>query len=639
MNDSLGNVFYDLEGQSKRRGELKNLLLDAVMPGFTDEGIWTGENPELGGMAQLQRMEVASVALSYPNGCHNKAAAVIGACMPLEPNHFTVCAVLRILRRAASAIDFTMSEKLAAYVMSNAQISDRELDFLGYNDNFPALASYGCIVGGELLGERSWVETGLRRLNQLRELFTRRGFLSEFNSPNYIGITVRCLADIANDCVCGEAKRLALELESRVWFEILSHFHLPTSTVAGPYSRAYTVDSAAHASNVNAALYALLGDVVRKNPKTTVFTPIGGAVAHGCAAYMQCGQVFAIDTVFHCPVQLVEWIALGKSYPFAVTGTAEVGPSMTDTGEHFRLESAPEDMYECPACSGTVYTYMTRNYALGSSELDFIDIGATDSPHLVYLKNDRADVLSSIGSLYTRLLVNDSRPGQPNPVPGLGKTENATLLRDAGRKFSLQRDSTVMTIYTPKIYNTEITEMKLSLILPSMFSDVEEIWVGGRKAAPYEGVFGSHPVFIRDGKVYIAAIPTKNMLSIKLEKYNGFGMVSFYLCSGGESRFAPRELLQTGSGCVLEVRDSDGMSFEAFRGTMSEYSVSDECYTNRHARNALARTVRYERKGLSMETSFSPASGGIRYAAVNGKCLPAEKLWATGFDTELLPFM
>ena len=71
-----------------------------------------------------------------------------------------------------------------------------DLQFHGYNDNMPSKAAMGMILGGEYFGDTAAVEHGLWSLRQLRDMLTRRGMVSEFNSPTYSPLTIGNLAEI-----------------------------------------------------------------------------------------------------------------------------------------------------------------------------------------------------------------------------------------------------------------------------------------------------------------------------------------------------------------------------------------------------------------------------------------------------------
>jgi len=76
---------------------------------------------------------------------------------------------------------------------------DRQADyqFHGYNDNMPSKACMGMILGGEYFKDSAAVEHGLWSLRQLRDMLTRRGLISEYNSPTYSPVTLAGLIEVA----------------------------------------------------------------------------------------------------------------------------------------------------------------------------------------------------------------------------------------------------------------------------------------------------------------------------------------------------------------------------------------------------------------------------------------------------------
>lgn len=122
------------------------------------------------------------------------------------------------------------------------------------------------LVGGWRVGAEGVAEGAIESLKGLVELLNRRGLLSEHTSPTYSAITLTCLADIVELSENAEARELALHAEERVWEDVLAHFHVPTGTMAGPFSRAYTADLLAHPHNIHVVLRMILGEVAFVSP-------------------------------------------------------------------------------------------------------------------------------------------------------------------------------------------------------------------------------------------------------------------------------------------------------------------------------------------------------------------------------------
>jgi hypothetical protein len=84
-----------------------------------------------------------------------------------------------------------------------------------------------------------------------------------------------------------------------------------------------------------------------------------------------------------------------------------------------------------------------------------------------------------------------------------------TACKAEDRKIGMQHDRTAMLLYKSKLCLCEqVTSLKLSLLFPSRYGFVEEVWVGERRLSDLEG--GSTepcPVFVKDGTVNMAFFP------------------------------------------------------------------------------------------------------------------------------------
>ena len=100
-----------------------------------------------------------------------------------------------------------------------------DYQFHGYNDNMPAKATMGLILGGEMLDCPEAVEYGLWNLRQFRAMLVRRGINSEYNSPTYSSLTIHAMAEITEHSRNEEARELAAGIEQRLWMDLSARFH------------------------------------------------------------------------------------------------------------------------------------------------------------------------------------------------------------------------------------------------------------------------------------------------------------------------------------------------------------------------------------------------------------------------------
>lgn len=636
-------MFYDLDGQAERRRLLYRKLVEYTLTYFDPDGNWIGEEEAPGLRERLW------YAISYMES--GDAAAVnianrIILATTFSMCHFTPMAALQLLTKYGDKLEEQAIAALTEYLVS---ILDRfkgvDLDFCGANDNYPTMSTYVMLAAGSYFGRSDYTERGITRLGQLKALLTRRGFTSEYNSPTYTPIQAYCMAEIAELDVDSVTRELALQIEERLWVDLWSHYHPTTYQSAGPYSRAYAVDSTAHTHQSRFVLYAVIGDRLVINPMNTLFTsPFGkqGEFIHNNVPFMQVSVGWLMNTTYHCPEYLVEH-GLNKTYPYRVQGTYEFS-SATDGPQPLNPEES-DDVYDIPAGTGIATTYMTEDYALGVSSRDFRAGVFTDLFNLLYRRHNPVQEQCHMATVYANYIVGDKEPGQSNDYVGLNRMNWVDSVLDEGRKIGFQHDRTAMMLYKPKvILNKQVTSLKLSLLFSARYGCVEEVWLGDHRLEQLEGQSVEPcPVFIKDGSVYMVFFPLlfndyEREAAVKVRKVNDYLTVSFYNYEGPARDFAKRGFLLTGNGFVAEVRSAAEVgSFEEFRSLFQDVRIKEEwAYGNQltHMRHTI-----YERDSLRMECVWNPISEGIKLMTVNGK-VPAEPvLEITGLDAVKLPFM
>ncbi|MDB6126420.1 MAG: hypothetical protein JWM35_316, partial [Verrucomicrobia bacterium] len=262
----------DIAGQSGRRAAYLGTVRELARKYFSAEGAWIGSGPApecrewlwtvfafLAGDAADKKIATGLVEHAPDPGrpdfpfcvfANNHAALLLG----VHGKHFS--------KRARARLESWTRQTL----QERAGSRQAALQFHGYNDNMPAKATLGLILGGECLGDAAAVEHGLWNLHQLRRLLARRGVISEHCSPTYTPLTLTNLAEIAAHSRTPEARTLAGAGADRIWAELLAHYHSPTKTLVGPFSRAYMTDSVGHLSAAHMLLWLVFGPDVAADP-------------------------------------------------------------------------------------------------------------------------------------------------------------------------------------------------------------------------------------------------------------------------------------------------------------------------------------------------------------------------------------
>lgn len=636
-------MYYDLTGQAARQRQIYAKLAEYSLDYFDGAGNWIGEEeaPRL-----RERLWYAISYISSGKEDAIRAANRIITASSFAMCHFTPMAALQLLVKYKRRLDAESVDALEKYLLGVLDaFKSPDMDFRGANDNFPTMGCYTLLAGGSYFNRPDCRELGVRRMHDLKAMLTRRGFMTEFNSPTYSPIQVYCVAEIAELTDESELKQLALQIEERLWVDVWGHYHPSTYQTAGPYSRAYAVDSTAHTHQSRFIMYALLGDRLAINPMNTLFSSKSGKegeLIHNNLPFMQVSVGWLINTIFHCPASLVEH-ALHRTYPYRIQGTFEHASSRDHPQPADLYES--DDIVEVPAGSGSHSTYMTEDYALGVITREFRTGVFTDSFHLLYRRRKDVQTQADVATVYANYVVNDKRPGEMNQYVGLNWLNWVDSVLDEGRKIGMQHDRTAVLLYKPKLcLHKQVTSLKLMLLFSARYGFVEEVWLGRQRLSELEGSSVEPcPVFIKDGPVYMAFFPLifvdhGREKAVKVEKINDYLTVSFYNYEGQERDFARRGFLLTGNGFVAEIRsEAEVGSFDNFRQMFDDVKITDEwAYGN--AITSMRRTV-YERDELKMECIWSPLTEGIQHASINGK-IPNEPLLSiAGLEANKLPFL
>ena len=514
-----------------------------------------------------------------------------------------------------------------------------DMGFVGVNDNFPSMSTFALIIGGEYFNNELYVKKGIERLKEMCEMLTRRGFLSEYHSSTYTPIAINMMANIAEHAKNPEAKRLAYQAEERLWANLLALYHPEIYSFSGPFVRAYTVDSCGHTSQSHMLMYMLLGDEMKVNTLNTILLAAEGAegeIIHGSRAdFLQLHAAFMGKAVYHCPEKLAALIT-NRKYPFIIEGTSEFTSSNDFDEKTALLKFREEDMiYEYPAGETGIYAYMEQAFAMGTSIKDYHSGSQTDGFYILYKKSNSVQSLKDTGAVYARYLTDKKQFGT-----------DVHSIEDDGRKLCLQEKKTSMVLYKPKLYTkNEVSELKLSLVFPSMYKKPEKIYVGQTEIKGYNEVFEKmDTIYASDGAIYMAFHPLvtgqTGDKAIEIKEEDGFLTISLYNYSGARKTFTKREISTMGNGFVCVVAEkNEYSSFEEFMTAQKSAVISDIFVETEHSRHTVSRKTTYEKGEIKLDCEYSPISEGIRYATQGGRPISRAKLRLGDLDVNMLPFM
>ncbi|MHC4201184.1 MAG: hypothetical protein ACYSU0_14425 [Planctomycetota bacterium] len=652
---SAHDEIYDAEGQRERAKAFITEFAGERVDLFDEGGRWRGPAAE----KPWRSLELSAYVNPFLESGNATAIRRTNAIIEKNDAH-QLDAAYALLRHRHLLSDEAVA-RMEALVREHAETRFQEFRwrFQGDNDNFPLMAAAVIAMWGTYTDDHRHVEDARSRLEEFKALLTRRGVASEFNSPAYLGLHLHPLALIAETTRDEELRRLAVDLETRSWIDLLGHYHPPCGIQAGPYSREYNF-GVYGAGFTRLNLYLLLGEKLpgdwREGYRSeTREHGLVRAANRACVGY-------------HCPAWLAEW-ALARRYPYQMIATAEGGasfewlePDKRGALYHWMWKSTPDEdarLYELPAWSTRLVTYMTGDYSLGTTARMFNDgFGCYGFVATVPTKKPLASVRDAV-RVHCRYVLNEDQPGVTWQDPKQKDyAKGQVAFNDGGRMVALQHEKTAMVLYRPRvIVGHSPTSLKAMVIIPNAdFGEGacrgDETYLGDARVEDFHGESEEPaPAFVRLGETYMAFIPLINNSEVSLSRRaavrvrpEGKGLgISFYNYEASEGdpiQLNPRQYTLVGNGFVCEMGSGgeDG-SFEAFRRRFASVTVRDFYRRTIHSRGAYTRHVRYSRRGLTLEMEYNPATEGIRYQAINGKTPPAPQLEATGLPVERVPWL
>jgi hypothetical protein len=614
---------WDLNGQQERRQTINGLHAKACASLFSADGDWIGPATEGTGRVRFWH----SMSLLESEATREQANAIIRKCfedrgkLQSSFSHFEFCSAAQLLTKQKDKIAPGNRQALAN-LLREALEHQSPIYFRGYNDNYPAMENLAAVLGGEELDDVRARQRGLEGLRHLLELFERRGLLSEYTSSTYTPVTQLCYADIAEYSGDSEAKRLALQIENRIWFDIAAHFHAPTNILAGPHSRAYNVDSVGHLHQVHMLLYQCFGDRLWLNPVHFLFPPAAKQVIHhdGDLAFMQASNVWMASGTYHPSAETAR-LMFGKTFPFRVSATSEFGAAelavLTRVDGKFQQT---QEILEYPCGELVSTSYLTEDYAIGSATSQFHDGNQTDTFFVNFKRSEKPSSLKDTGTIFCRYACNGDGPGLTWHDPRNQTDERSRdLFADAGRVHTVQKNSTVLTLYQSKAqFIDDYSVLRLVLVVPVFYRKLRRLMIGDGMELSSKN---PEIVWIEDDFLYAAfrpLIPTDHgrRFAVTADQNGDYLAISFYNYDGPPSRFSRKELLRTLNGFVAEIgsRREYG-SFDRFRSHVLEGRVEDVVADGQ-------RITRYNRPGIQLDLCHSLYFGGVKYALVDGKLQP-----------------
>jgi len=517
--------------------------------------------------------------------------------------------------------------------------------FHGANDNMPMMGTCGMIFAGETLGIPEAVDHGLWNLQEVRRLLSRAAWMSEFNSSTYSAITLSGAAKLAAYSRTAEVRELALQIEHRLWAEILLHYHPGTFMQAGPQCRAYPIDCAGHTHTLQALLWVAFGDAVGRDPIRSLFSPDGREVLHFAGNPWQSIAEYcdAFDTDLHVPEGLANLIG-GRQYPAALRGRSECISRYDDQCGAYHTE-----------------TYMEEAFSLGTVNGPLCGGEHTTPFYATYRRQPDPREFRDAGSVFPRYLI-----GADSPAAGYESSADGAFCGDRGISsqgwfYAMQSKNTALALCTPNLKNLkdkplETDSLRLSVIFPAHYGRIARSIIGDGPAR--DGATGESvevvPVSVEAGEVFIHIQP---LLPTNLPRKAAvrFGQVfaprlatSDQQSANGEPTYEYLDLINYEGPLRVFTRAEAAVVLNGLVLTLAAKAVFPtlEEFHRAHAPTAIRdyyamkhRYLLYQRKDVEMEVWYTPDPFGVQTATINGRAIERPVFESSQFDVTRLPFM
>jgi hypothetical protein len=474
------------------------------------------------------------------------------------------------------------------------------------------------VLGGQAIGDETYVERGRRRLDEWFAFTNASGAPHEFNSPTYAAVDIARMAHLAEHAQDQAIALKARIAEERLWLHAATHNHPALAQLAGPHCRSYRDGWTGAGGYLKLQLWRVLGD---ENLRRV--TPYWGADIGGVSGREE-GHTGVAVAPLHCPPEAL-WLLHEKRYPCQTIETSDVAAGLDIT------------------------TYMTERYALGTASRGYA-VGEPREPNQQQnslLLHFRRDADPGYGTLFCRYVANDNDVGRITPEAGVVPPD----LWDEGMHVASQHRSRAIVAYGLRPRLRPVRSYKLTVCVLGI-SNATEIWRGDEQLTAFPArIMPGDPLVVAEGGVYIALIPLEptdmgSDAAMELNVRDAALTLDLYNCRGPEKSFWEYQSLSGAfykgnvrNAFVLEVAErGDFPNVAAFRRHIADARIADsvdEEYTREiaYSSDGGAIAVRYSLWDMRLiERRFD----GIPFVAPMGRAGAIDgsgPQWVQGRDT------
>ena len=556
----------------------------------------------------------------------------------------------------------TWADQLLSELLPNGMT--RDFQFQGMNDNMPVMFTWALLFGGQRYHNDRCTEVGRANLLQLRDLLRRRGTVSEYGS-NYATHRLTGIAHIVEHIDDPELRRIAHDIEHRLWAELAGHYHPRLGTLSGASMRG----GSPWKLETPTLLRHVFGDAILPpdkpwteflerspaehtrelglDPDTYLFAyPFGYGSEFVSATYHVPDDVAALfyekpdAFTFECSTEqgyINEGVFCEQEH---VYGQGGMRTNVILTDREVVIPHFPDN----GAQPHGLVTHHGRNFAIGTSTTN--QFATSHAFRCTYARHDPLRHDADRGEVLVRYNLNEKTQG--------GRTENTyrktpdrettqqnycTLTRDDGRHHTLQHGPTALCLQVPQyLEHWDIRSMRTDVAVFQPGGWAGRAWVGETPvdALPFES--DAELVTLDQGAVYLAIRPLigrhlERRCAIRLHAAEDYLIISLYNYQGEAIELSEREMLKLGNGFLFDVRDAaDFDSFDAFREQMRQTQVLDQLYAG-------TRRVHVHRPGLRMSMEVCPYANTVKSRSINGRTVEYPQLRFSNALEQTLPLL
>ncbi|MHB9134448.1 MAG: hypothetical protein ACYDBB_25530 [Armatimonadota bacterium] len=287
------------------------------------------------------------------------AEAIIRA-TPIDHNHFEPFAAVELYLRYRDRLAPGVGEYLLEMVEAHL-INTLEVRFGGEGaHNFSCMGTWYLLAAGQVLDRYAFNHPlasipevycsqrihamGMNALRLLAYHTEHEAVFHEWNSPTYTPISLHCLAKIVELIDDPAAKAMALQIEMKLWREVLAMAHPGLGVSCGPFSRSYRVDLLGHASQMR-ILFCYLGITPDHSLVDVLDETRPGVVLHhdGDVPFVWSGPAWQLANRYHVPEEALAELA-ARQYPHRFTAPIHWSPFGYIDRENARYISVQGDV-------------------------------------------------------------------------------------------------------------------------------------------------------------------------------------------------------------------------------------------------------------------------------------------------------